>query len=163
MPGSWAAAEPEPYTNTVLCACCYSVCPVEEQDPEYVGPAALAQHYRFLADVRDSADERRAYHDLIWQLPGMDRMIRDTRACEIGRLAVSCSAAVRDATADKVLLVGRVDNGRWTAPGGYREPGETIKEACSREVLEERGIQPCPATRIGVGDWRCGPRLNTSA
>ncbi|MGD2146915.1 MAG: succinate dehydrogenase iron-sulfur subunit [Anaerolineae bacterium] len=56
-PGSWAEAEP--YTNCVLCACCYSVCPVEEHDPEYLGPAALAQHYRFLADVRDGADEQR--------------------------------------------------------------------------------------------------------
>jgi succinate dehydrogenase / fumarate reductase iron-sulfur subunit len=57
IPENWAEAEP--YTNCVLCACCYSVCPVEEQDPEYLGPAALAQHYRFLADVRDGADERR--------------------------------------------------------------------------------------------------------
>jgi succinate dehydrogenase / fumarate reductase iron-sulfur subunit len=51
--------EAEPYTNCILCACCHSVCPVEEADPDYLGPAALAQHYRFLADVRDDADERR--------------------------------------------------------------------------------------------------------
>lgn len=52
-------AEAEPYTNCVLCACCHSVCPVVEEDPQYLGPAALAQHYRFLADVRDGADEKR--------------------------------------------------------------------------------------------------------
>jgi succinate dehydrogenase / fumarate reductase iron-sulfur subunit len=52
-------AEAEPYTNCILCACCYSVCPVAEEDPHYLGPAALGQHYRFLADVRDGADERR--------------------------------------------------------------------------------------------------------
>lgn len=56
-PEQWTEAEP--YTNCILCACCYSVCPVAEEDPEYLGPAALAQHYRFLADVRDDADERR--------------------------------------------------------------------------------------------------------
>ena len=56
-PEAWAEAEP--YTNCILCACCYSVCPVEEADPEYLGPAALAQHYRFLADARDGAEERR--------------------------------------------------------------------------------------------------------
>ncbi len=56
-PEAWAEAEP--YTNCILCACCYSVCPVAEGDPAYLGPAALAQHYRFLADVRDGADERR--------------------------------------------------------------------------------------------------------
>jgi len=32
---------------------------VEEEDPAYLGPAALAQHYRFLADVRDDAEEQR--------------------------------------------------------------------------------------------------------
>jgi succinate dehydrogenase / fumarate reductase iron-sulfur subunit len=52
-------AEAEPYTNCILCACCYSVCPVVEAAPQYLGPAALAQHYRFLADVRDDAHERR--------------------------------------------------------------------------------------------------------
>jgi len=56
-PQQWAEAEP--YTNCILCACCYSVCPVEERDPAYLGPAGLAQHYRFLADVRDGAEERR--------------------------------------------------------------------------------------------------------
>ena len=56
-PEGWIEAEP--YTNCILCACCYSVCPVAEGDPAYLGPAALAQHYRFLSDVRDGADERR--------------------------------------------------------------------------------------------------------
>jgi len=56
-PEAWGEAEP--YTNCILCACCHSVCPVEEEDPDYLGPAALAQHYRFLADVRDDADEER--------------------------------------------------------------------------------------------------------
>jgi len=56
-PEVWAEAEP--YTNCILCACCYSVCPVAEGDPVYLGPAALAQHYRFLADARDGADEKR--------------------------------------------------------------------------------------------------------
>ena len=52
-------AEAEPYANCILCACCHGVCPAAERDPEYLGPAALAKHYRFLADVRDAADEAR--------------------------------------------------------------------------------------------------------
>jgi succinate dehydrogenase / fumarate reductase iron-sulfur subunit len=56
-PERWTEAEP--YTNCILCACCYSVCPVQVEDPAYLGPAALAQYYRFLADVRDKADEKR--------------------------------------------------------------------------------------------------------
>jgi succinate dehydrogenase / fumarate reductase iron-sulfur subunit len=56
-PKQWAEAEP--YTNCILCASCYGVCPAAERDPDYLGPAALAKHYRFLADVRDAADEER--------------------------------------------------------------------------------------------------------
>ena len=56
-PVQWAEAEP--YTNCILCASCQSVCPVAKRDPQYLGPAALAKHYRFLADVRDDADEAR--------------------------------------------------------------------------------------------------------
>jgi succinate dehydrogenase / fumarate reductase iron-sulfur subunit len=56
-PVQWAEAEP--YTNCILCASCYAVCPAAERDPEYLGPAALAKHYRFLADVRDIADDER--------------------------------------------------------------------------------------------------------
>jgi succinate dehydrogenase / fumarate reductase iron-sulfur subunit len=56
-PVQWAEAEP--YTNCILCASCYGVCPAAARDPEYLGPAALAKHYRFLADVRDVADDKR--------------------------------------------------------------------------------------------------------
>jgi succinate dehydrogenase / fumarate reductase iron-sulfur subunit len=56
-PKQWAEAEP--YTNCILCASCWGVCPAAERDRQYLGPAALAKHYRFLADVRDAADEAR--------------------------------------------------------------------------------------------------------
>jgi succinate dehydrogenase / fumarate reductase iron-sulfur subunit len=56
-PVQWAEAEP--YTNCILCASCYGVCPVTERDEGYLGPAALAKNYRFLADVRDGAEEQR--------------------------------------------------------------------------------------------------------
>jgi succinate dehydrogenase / fumarate reductase iron-sulfur subunit len=51
--------EAEPYTNCILCASCHAVCPAAERDPRYLGPAALAAHYRFLSDARDGADEAR--------------------------------------------------------------------------------------------------------
>jgi succinate dehydrogenase / fumarate reductase iron-sulfur subunit len=56
-PELWAEAEP--YTNCILCACCHAVCPAVERDEGYLGPAVLAKHYRFLADVRDRADDAR--------------------------------------------------------------------------------------------------------
>ena len=42
-----------PFTNCVLCGCCYSVCPVASRDEGYLGPAALAKLYRFVKDPRD--------------------------------------------------------------------------------------------------------------
>jgi succinate dehydrogenase / fumarate reductase iron-sulfur subunit len=56
-PEGWKEAEP--YTNCILCASCHGVCPVASRDPDYLGPAALGKHYRFLSDVRDGADAER--------------------------------------------------------------------------------------------------------
>jgi succinate dehydrogenase / fumarate reductase iron-sulfur subunit len=40
-------------TNCILCASCYSACPVLEDNPAFLGPAAIVQAYRFNADTRD--------------------------------------------------------------------------------------------------------------
>jgi succinate dehydrogenase / fumarate reductase, iron-sulfur subunit len=43
----------------ILCACCSSSCPSYWADPEYLGPAALLNIWRFIVDSRDEgADER---------------------------------------------------------------------------------------------------------
>lgn len=45
---------------------------------------------------------------------------------------------------DKVLLVRRgqaPSEGLWAIPGGKVELGETLQEACEREVLEETGLR----------------------
>lgn len=46
-------------TNCILCASCFSACPILDHNPDFLGPAALAQAYRFIADSRDKGfDER---------------------------------------------------------------------------------------------------------
>jgi ADP-ribose pyrophosphatase YjhB (NUDIX family) len=43
----------------------------------------------------------------------------------------------------KVVLVKRAHEplkGRWSLPGGAVEVGETLRDACAREVLEETGL-----------------------
>ena len=57
-----------------------------------------------------------------------------------GNIAVGCSATIFDETGHKMLLIRRVDNDHWAAPGGYMESGESLTEACKREVLEETGL-----------------------
>ena len=43
----------EQFINCMLCACCYSACPLQQRNPEYMGPAALAALARFENDSRD--------------------------------------------------------------------------------------------------------------
>lgn len=44
----------------ILCACCTTACPSFWWNPDkFMGPAALLQSYRFLADSRDTATEER--------------------------------------------------------------------------------------------------------
>ena len=49
----------EIYTNCILCAACFSACPVNAENPRYSGPAALAKLYRFHIDPRESRDGSR--------------------------------------------------------------------------------------------------------
>ena len=46
-------------TNCILCASCYSACPVLDGDQGFIGPAAVSQAYRFLADSRDRGIQER--------------------------------------------------------------------------------------------------------
>jgi succinate dehydrogenase / fumarate reductase iron-sulfur subunit len=58
-------------TNCILCAACYSSCPVvQKENTEYLGPAAIVQASRFMDDSRDRGMEDRVdaldYPDGIW-------------------------------------------------------------------------------------------------
>jgi 8-oxo-dGTP diphosphatase len=41
---------------------------------------------------------------------------------------------------DRVLVIGRDDNGDWEAPGGVLELDESFEDGVRREVLEETGL-----------------------
>ena len=46
-------------TKCILCAACYSACPVLDKNPNFVGPAAIVQAARFINDSRDLGLEPR--------------------------------------------------------------------------------------------------------
>ena len=71
----------------------------------------------------------------------MIKVILGERVGRQGRLTVGCSAAVFDSGHQRLLLVRRSDNARWAVPGGYMEAGESLTEACAREVKEETGLE----------------------
>ena len=45
--------------DCIMCGACVSDCTVLEVDPNFLGPAALAKAYRFVADPRDAEDSAR--------------------------------------------------------------------------------------------------------
>jgi succinate dehydrogenase / fumarate reductase iron-sulfur subunit len=49
----------ETYTACILCGACFAACPVNGENPEYWGPAALAKLYRFHIDPREAGDGSR--------------------------------------------------------------------------------------------------------
>lgn len=54
-----ALKELELYTNCILCAACFGGCPVDGENADYLGPAALAKLYRFHIDPRESEGIKR--------------------------------------------------------------------------------------------------------
>src|SRR5436309_9226502 len=43
----------------IMCGCCVSECNSMESDPEFLGPAALAEGFRFVGDARDATTVER--------------------------------------------------------------------------------------------------------
>jgi len=71
----------------------------------------------------------------------MVKVISGERIGKEGILGIGCSAFVFDAKHEKVLLIQRSDDGKWAVPGGAMIAGESLSEACAREVLEETGLK----------------------
>ena len=52
--------------------------------------------------------------------------------------------------AGEVLLQKRADNGWWTLPGGWVDPGESVEQGAVREVWEETGLRVSVKRLVGV-------------
>ena len=50
------------------------------------------------------------------------------------------AAAVAIINSNRILMLKRVDNGKWTLPGGTMELGESLVDCAVREVKEESGL-----------------------
>jgi succinate dehydrogenase / fumarate reductase iron-sulfur subunit len=46
-------------TSCILCCACFSACPIMKSNPDFLGPAIVAQASRFLDDTRDKGFEQR--------------------------------------------------------------------------------------------------------
>lgn len=79
----------------------------------------------------------------------MTHVIIGDRVGREGKLRLGTSAFILDAE-KKILLTRRTDNGQWCLPGGAMEPGESVTEACAREVWEETGLHVEVVRLIGI-------------
>ena len=80
----------------------------------------------------------------------MAKLIYGDRIGKRGVLRAGASAIIFDESREKVLLTKRTDNGRWCIPGGGMDPGESVEEACVREVYEETGLHVETTRLVGV-------------
>ncbi|MBL8011404.1 MAG: NUDIX hydrolase [Flavobacteriales bacterium] len=68
------------------------------------------------------------------------------------RVALTVDAVITD-PAGRVLVMERGTEpfpGTWVLPGGYVDPGETVEQACMREVREELGLDVRLTGLIGI-------------
>lgn len=80
----------------------------------------------------------------------MAKLVYGERIGKQALLTMGCSAIIFDAARERILLTRRTDNGRWCLPGGAMDAGESVEEACVREVLEETGLQVRVTRFVGV-------------
>lgn len=80
----------------------------------------------------------------------MAKLIYGERIGKTAQLTLGCTAVVFDEARQKILLTRRTDNGLWCLPGGHAEAGETVAEACLRELWEETGLEGQMVRLIGV-------------
>ena len=70
----------------------------------------------------------------------MAKFLYGDRIGKQASVRLGCSATIFDDSRQKILLTRRTDNGLWCLPGGGVDAGESVSEACEREVLEETGL-----------------------
>ncbi|ABD09525.1 MULTISPECIES: NUDIX hydrolase [Frankia] len=78
-------------------------------------------------------------------MPRVD-YLNDPEAPAANSIVPAVSAIVPDSEG-RILLIRRTDNGYWAIPGGGVEPGESVRQATAREVMEETGIS-CEVTGV---------------
>ena len=79
----------------------------------------------------------------------MTQVLYGERISRQGKLRLGCSAAIFDEQR-RIFLTRRTDNGQWCLPGGGMESGESVSEACEREVWEETGLRVRIKRLVGV-------------
>ncbi|MBW3602368.1 MAG: NUDIX hydrolase [Actinobacteria bacterium] len=78
--------------------------------------------------------------------------LRGLLAAEVGHATPKVDVRGVVFVGERVLLVREREDGRWTLPGGWADPGETPAEAVVREVAEEAGYHTRAVRLLAVYD-----------
>src|SRR5207245_16730 len=73
----------------IMCGACVAACTVHEVDKGFLGPAALAKAYRFVADPREDSTARRTRLEALQGPTGMWGCIRRSKVCSLSGLCCS--------------------------------------------------------------------------
>lgn len=80
----------------------------------------------------------------------MAKVIEGDRIARDARVIVGVAAVLRGDEGKAILLTRRRDNDLWCLPSGHLDPGESVEEACRREVREEIGVETDIDILLGV-------------
>lgn len=91
-----------PFSYCIMCGLCLDACPVVNMNPEFIGPQALSQAYRYYADSRDEKGAER--------LKGVD-ILKGVWDCEFaGSCSEVCPKGVDPAFAIQLLKTDIIKN-----------------------------------------------------
>lgn len=84
-----------PYSYCIMCGLCLDACPVVNSNPNFIGPQALSQVYRYYSDSRDQKGKQRLFD--------VDS-VEDAWGCEFsGSCSTACPKGVDPAGAIQLL------------------------------------------------------------
>ena len=114
----------------IMCGACVSDCTVLEVDPNFLGPAALAKAYRFVADSRDEEDTKRlsmynAYGG-IWDCTRCGECVE---VCPKGVAPMDRIMSLREKAIESGVPPGKYDGATY----GYRH------SVAFEEIVSHRG------------------------
>jgi succinate dehydrogenase / fumarate reductase iron-sulfur subunit len=144
----------------IMCGACVSACNSLEVSPGFLGPAALAKAYRFLADPRDGARRRRletlTQPDGVWDctrcnfcvevcpkdVQPMEAIVRLRRAAIAEGLTSAIGASHITSFVDVVRHEGRLNEGRLPLQMLWRHPIDLARQLPLAVKMFVRGKVP---------------------